>query len=162
MRAVLGLGGNLGDREENLRQAVRAIDALPGTMVVQTSRLYETEPFDVLSEQGKYLNACAVIETDLPPEELLERCLAIEAGLGRVRKEYHGARTVDIDLLLYEGFALHTPHLTVPHPHILERAFVLVPLRELFPKGSALGLDFAPALGKVGAAGVVPFKQLKW
>ncbi len=81
-------------------------------------------------------------ETKLAPEELLDRCLAIEAKLGRVRKEYHGARTMDIDVLLCEGYTSCTEKLTVPHPHIRERAFVMVPLSDLFPAHDALGFRF--------------------
>lgn len=154
MKIILGLGGNLGDRAENLRQALAAIAALSGTKIIKTSRLYETEPFDVLSEQPPYLNLCALVETDIPPEEFLSRCLGIETDLGRVRLEYHGARTVDIDVLVCEDFESHTPALTVPHPRMLERAFVLVPLCDLFPEGNALGVDFTEALERVDKSGV--------
>ena len=154
MKVILGLGGNLGDRAENLRQALAAVAALPETRVLKTSRIYETEPFDVLSEQPPYLNLCALVETALPPEAFLPRCLEIETDLGRVRLEYHGARTVDIDLLVCEDFESHTPALTVPHPRMLERAFVLVPLSDLFPEGNALGVDFSEALKRVDKSGV--------
>ena len=137
-----------------MRQALAAVAALPGTALLKTSRIYETEPFDVLSAQPPYLNLCALVETALEPEKLLESCLAAETALGRVRLEYHGARTVDIDLLVCEDFTSHTPALTVPHPRMLERAFVLVPLNDLFPEGSALGLDFAEALRRVDKSGV--------
>lgn len=154
MKTVLGLGGNLGDRAGNLRAALAAVAALPGTRVLAVSKIYETEPFDVLSEQPPYLNVCVLIETALEPEKLLESCLAAETALGRVRLEYHGARTVDIDLLVCEDFTSHTPALTVPHPRMLERAFVLVPLSDLFPEGNALGVDFAQALRQVDKSGV--------
>ena len=103
MKTVLGLGGNLGNREENLAMAVEELEKLPRTRLLAMSNLYETAPFDVASEQPDYLNCCVLAETRLSPEELLEQCLAIENRLGRVRTEYHGARTVDIDLLLFEG-----------------------------------------------------------
>lgn len=145
MQAVLGIGTNLGDREKNMASALDALEQLPGTKLKALSNLYETEPFDVLSEQDEYLNCCVLLETELAPEELLERCLAIETKLGRVRKEYHGARTMDIDVLLCEGYASETEKLTVPHPHIRERAFVMVPLSDLFPGHQALGFDFHAA-----------------
>lgn len=160
MRAVLGLGGNLGDREGNLAAAVDGLEKLPKTQVLAMSNLYETAPFDVLSEQPDYLNCCVVINTKLPPEELLERCLQIETGLGRVRTEYHGARTMDIDLLLYEGCAQETERLTLPHPRIRERAFVMVPLSDLFPGCRALpfGFDFAEDYHRVDKSGVKLYK----
>ena len=145
MKVVLGIGTNLGDREKNIASALDALEKLPGTALLALSNLYETEPFDVVSQQEDYLNCCVLLETELPPEELLDRCLAIEAGLGRVRKEYHGARTMDIDVLLCEGFSSQTEKLTVPHPHIRERAFVLVPLSDLFPAHEAWGFDFHQA-----------------
>jgi len=160
MRAVLGLGCNLGDREENLAAAVDGLEKLPKTRVMAMSNLYETAPFDVLSEQPDYLNCCVVVDTKLPPEELLERCLAIESKLGRVRTEYHGARTMDIDLLLYEGCEQSTEKLALPHPRIRERAFVMVPLSDLFPGCQALpfGFDFAEDYQKVDKSGVKLYK----
>ena len=160
MKAVLGLGANLGDRMGNLQKAVFAVSQLPDTQVLAVSGVYETEPFDVLSPQDQYLNACLLVETKCPPEDLLASCLQIESALGRVRTEYHGARTVDIDILLVEGYESHTPRLTVPHTGILERAFVLVPLLDLFPTGEALGFSFGQALAQVDRTGVVPFGEL--
>ena len=100
MQVVLGLGTNLGDREDNLARALDALERLEGTQLLKLSNLYETEPFDVVSQQDNYLNCCVLLETSLKPETLLERCLEIEHSLGRVRTEYHGARTMDIDVLL--------------------------------------------------------------
>lgn len=154
MRVVLGLGGNLGDREKTLGAAVDRLAALEGTRVLRLSRLYETAPFDTYSPQGPYLNRCALIETALPPEDLLDRCLAIEAALGRVRLEYHGARTIDIDVLLCQGYASQTKKLTVPHPGIRQRAFVLVPLADLFPDKNAWGFDFRADYEAVDKSGV--------
>lgn len=158
MQAVLGIGTNLGNREENLAEAFTRLEALPGTKLLGISNIYETAPFDVLSQQGDYLNCCVLLDTTLPPEELLEQCLSIETDLGRVRREYHGARTMDIDLLLYEGFSSNTQQLTVPHPHIRERAFVMVPLSDLFPLHSGLGFDFAGAYEAVDKSGVQLYK----
>lgn len=158
MKAVLGLGANLGDREENLAAAFSRLEALPGTDILAISNVYETKPFDVLSEQEDYLNCCVLIDTALEPDALLTACLDIEAKLGRVRREYHGARCIDIDLLLCEGFASNTPRLTVPHPGILQRAFVLAPLSDLFPQHSGLGFDFSAAYEAVDKAGVRLYK----
>ena len=99
MQVVLGLGTNLGDREANLARALDALERLEGTQIVKLSNLYETEPFDVISQQEEYLNCCVLLETSLKPQRLLEHCLEIEQSLGRVRLEYHGARTMDC--LLY-------------------------------------------------------------
>ena len=108
MQAVLGIGTNLGDREENLAAAITGLEELPGTKLLAMSNIYETAPFDVISPQEDYLNCCVLLDTELEPETLLELCLALEDRLGRVRQEYHGARTIDIDLLLYQGFASNT------------------------------------------------------
>ena len=112
MQVVLGLGTNLGNREDNLARALDALERLEGTQLLKLSNLYETEPFDVVSQQDNYLNCCVLLETSLKPETLLEHCLEIEHSLGRVRTEYHGARTIDIDVLLCQGFTSDTP---VPH-----------------------------------------------
>lgn len=118
MQVVLGLGTNLGDREANLARALDALERLEGTQIVKLSNLYETEPFDVISQQEDYLNCCVLLETSLKPQRLLEHCLEIEQSLGRVRLEYHGARTMDIDILLCEGFSSDTPPADrAPSPH---------------------------------------------
>lgn len=158
MQALLGIGANMGDREENIAGALTALEELEGTRILAVSNVYETEPFDVPDEQQDYLNCCVLIETDIPAGELLDRCLSIEAGLGRVRLERHGARTMDIDLLLYEGFESHTPELTVPHPGILERAFVMVPMSDIFRDYRALGVDFREAYERADKAGVRLYK----
>lgn len=145
--AVLGLGTNLGDRAENLRAAIEALGRLPNTVVQQVSSVWQTAPFDVPDKQQDYWNVCVLLETSLSPHALLGACLGIEAAQGRVRRTYHGARVIDLDLLLYEGVACAETELTVPHPGILERAFVLFPLSELFPQAEAFGFRFADAPG---------------
>ena len=156
MLAVLGLGSNLGDREANLAGALDRLEQF--TRILGISNVYETAPFDVLSQQEDYLNCCVMRDTELDLEALLDRCLDIEAQLGRVREEYHGARTLDIDLLVCQGFSSQTPRLTLPHPGILERAFVMVPLSDLFPGREALGLDFSAAYEAVDKSGVRLYK----
>lgn len=158
VRALLGIGTNLGDREDNLARAFSGLEELPGTEVLAISNIYETEPFDVLSEQEDYLNCCVLIETELSPTELLHRCLELETELGRVRREYHGARTMDIDLLVYEGAKSDTEELRLPHPAILERAFVMVPMSDIFPGYNALGLDFGKAYQAADKSGVRLYK----
>lgn len=153
-KAILGIGSNMGNREKNMSSAVHAIERLPNTTVIATSNLYETKPVEVPDEQTDYLNECVVVLTELSPRALLGACLGVEAAMGRVREKTHGSRTIDIDLLVYEGAASSDPELVLPHPQILKRAFVLVPLSELFPDGNALGLDFSAALKRLDVSGV--------
>ena len=148
MKAILGLGGNIGDSRQNLRLALDALDTLCGTKLLRTSGFYLTEAVEVTAPQPPYLNCVAEIETSLSPNALLGACLGIESVLGRVRVGYKSPRTVDIDLLLYEGVTMESDELTLPHPRLRQRAFVLVPLHELFPDGTALGLTFAPSLAE--------------
>ena len=151
MKAVVGLGGNLGNPCENIRAALAAVSNLCGTRLLRQSRSYLTEAVEVREPQPSYVNCAAEIETALSPNALLGACLGIESALGRVRCGYKSPRTVDVDLLLYEGAGLATDELTLPHPGILRRAFVLYPLSDLYPKGVALGLDFAGALDEVSS-----------
>ncbi len=148
-KAVIGLGSNLGNRVENISHALQALKNLPGTTVIATSRFYETAPVEVLSAQNDYLNACALLLTELSPHALLGACLGIEAGLGRERREFHGSRIIDLDLLLYEDTNLREEELRLPHPGILTRAFVLQPLSDLFPEEMALGLDFSDSFREI-------------
>ena len=140
-KAVLGLGTNMGDRDSNLENALKSIELLPKTRVLEKSTIYETEPWGY-TEQARFLNCACIVKTELSPNALLGACLGIEAALGRVRQFRNGPRIIDIDLLLYEGEEIKTDELTVPHPFILQRDFVLVPLHDLFPNGNALGFDF--------------------
>jgi len=131
--AYVGLGANLGDRERTLRAAVDALDCEPGVEVVAVSTLRETEPVGV-GEQPPYLNGVAALETTLAARELLELLLAVEQRFGRVRVPgEHGPRTLDLDLLLYGDGLIEERGLTVPHPRLHERRFVLEPLAELAP-----------------------------
>lgn len=141
MKAVLGLGTNMGDRLKNLENALNCINLLPKTKIVKSSAIYETEPWGY-TEQAQFLNCALLVETELSPNVLLGACLGIESALGRVRVFKNGPRIIDIDLLLYEDFEANTDELTVPHKFIRERDFVLVPLHDLFPDNEALGFDF--------------------
>ena len=152
--AVVGLGANLGDRETNIRQAIHALGRLPHTSVTAVSSLYETEPFGVPDVQPNYLNCCVRLQTALSPHALLGACLGIEAQPGRVRIGEKSARVLDADLLLYENASFQTEELTLPHPRMLERAFVLIPLAELYPSQNALGINFSVAQACVEEAGV--------
>ncbi len=132
-RAYVGLGANLGDRERTLRAAADALAAEEGIEVVSISTLRETEPVGV-GEQPRFLNGAAELETTLTARELLDRLLTVEQRFGRVRiPGEHGPRTLDLDLLLYGDEVIDEPGLTVPHPRLHERRFVLEPLAELAP-----------------------------
>ena len=132
-RAFVGLGANLGEREETLRRAVDLLAAEPEVRIVAISTLRETDPVDYL-DQPRFLNGAAAVETDLPPRALLERLLGIEGALGRERTgPRFGPRTVDLDLLLFGGEQIDELGLRVPHPRLHERRFALEPLAELDP-----------------------------
>jgi 2-amino-4-hydroxy-6-hydroxymethyldihydropteridine diphosphokinase len=158
----VALGSNLGDRMATLDAAVRALDADEQTHVMAVSRVYESEPVGG-PEQGPYLNAVAVLETDRDPHSLLDLLLLTEDLLGRVRTERWGPRTADLDLILYDGPPVSSPDLTVPHPRARERAFVLVPLMEVDPYASFPdGETAAEALVRLGTvSGVVPVAELE-
>jgi 2-amino-4-hydroxy-6-hydroxymethyldihydropteridine diphosphokinase len=129
-RSYVGLGSNLGDREAFLVGARAALAAPSGVSVVAASRLYETEP--VGPPQGRYLNAALALDTTLTAQALLARLLELEQAAGRRRgSERNAPRTLDLDLLLFGDLCLDTPELTLPHPRLHERAFVLVPLAEI-------------------------------
>ena len=132
--AYVGLGANLGDREGTIRAAVAQ---LPG--VVAVSSLRETDPVGV-TDQPQFLNGVAALETELPPRELLDVLLTVERRLGRERRERWGPRTIDLDLLLYGDEVIDEDGLTVPHPRLRERRFVLEPLADLAPKLVVPGL----------------------
>ncbi|WP_054944004.1 2-amino-4-hydroxy-6-hydroxymethyldihydropteridine diphosphokinase [Paenibacillus ihuae] len=134
--AYIALGANLGDREGTLKEALNRLNQHEGIEVVRCSRIYETEPVGYL-DQPQFLNMAAALRTTLEPEDLLHVMLAIETQLGRVRDIRYGPRTVDLDLLWVEGRSLDTPELTLPHPRMMERAFVLIPLSDIVPQNDA-------------------------
>lgn len=129
-KAYIGVGTNIGDRLNNIKGAIEALAHLPGTQITKKSDIYETEPWGY-TEQDNFLNACVEVETDLSPKALLGACLGIEAAFGRERPFKNSPRVLDMDLLLYEGVTMNERELTLPHPRIHERAFVLVPLKDV-------------------------------
>jgi 2-amino-4-hydroxy-6-hydroxymethyldihydropteridine diphosphokinase len=145
----LGLGGNLGDREALMAEALRKLAATPGVKVAAVSSLYETSPVGPTA-QPDFVNLVAKLDTNLPPYALLNTCLRIETELGRERRERWGPRTVDLDVLWCEGVSQADEKLTLPHPRMHERAFVLVPLAELAPQ---LKIDGRPVAELVKALG---------
>ena len=133
--AYIALGSNIEPRAGNLLEALKRLDDCEGVDVARTSRFFETEPVGPAG-QGKYLNAAAEVRTALPPENLLASLHQVEASLGRDRsaEQRWGPRTCDLDLLLYEYRVIETETLTVPHPRMHERRFVLEPLAEIAPE----------------------------
>jgi 2-amino-4-hydroxy-6-hydroxymethyldihydropteridine diphosphokinase len=132
VRVYVGLGSNLGDREETLRAAVARLSDGPRVEVLAVSSLRETDPVGPIADQPRFLNGVVVLETSLSPRELLHRLLEIEAEFGRTREGPPGGpRTLDLDLLLYGDEHVEEPGLRVPHPRLHERSFVLEPLEEL-------------------------------
>jgi 2-amino-4-hydroxy-6-hydroxymethyldihydropteridine diphosphokinase len=129
MRAFLGLGSNLGDRRQFLTDAVKN---LPN--VVAVSPLYETEPVGVSDEQDSYLNCVVEISWEKTPEELLQMCQELEATAGRQRHSKWEPRTLDIDILMVDSIQMHTGVITIPHPRMFERRFVMQPLADLAPE----------------------------
>lgn len=146
MRAYIGLGANLGEREATLRRAIELLEAEDELDVIAVSRFRETDPVGVV-EQPRFVNGVAAVETELLPRELLERLLKIERELGRVRDGTRwGPRTIDLDLLLYGGEIVDEPGMRVPHPRLHERRFALEPLSELDPEAVVPGVGRVPEL----------------
>lgn len=154
-QVVIGLGSNLGDRLSYLQYAVDLLRRVPKVEVVAVSRVYETQPVGEITDQPQFLNAALLLETDLSPKTMLGLCLGIEAAAGRVRTVRGGPRVLDMDVLLYENVKSDSFELTLPHPRMFERAFVLVPLHDLFPGGRALGCNFGSRLRETDTSGVL-------
>lgn len=145
-QAVLGLGANLGDPIATLRDAIATLQAHPRTGAWQFSPFYRTAPVGSDEDQPDYINAVAICHTDLPPEAMMQWLLDTERHFGRDRSHdvtRNAPRTLDLDLLIYDDVAMNTPLLTLPHPRLHERAFVLRPLLDLLPDASL------PRLGRL-------------
>lgn len=149
----LALGANLGDRWGNLRAAIQALP--PTLQLLAASPVYETPPWGYL-DQPAFLNQVIQAQTDLPPLDLLRRLKQLEVKLGRRPGARYGPRMIDLDILLYDDLQLETPTLTIPHPHLGERAFVLVPLADLAPDLRPPGspLSISEMLERVDRAGI--------
>ncbi len=143
--ALIGLGANLGDAQNTIDCALDALSHLESTRLVARSSLYSSDPVGYL-DQPPFINAVAAIETNLTPETLLERLLSLETHFGRIRTFRNAPRALDLDLLLYGNAVVSSPTLTLPHPRMHERAFVLIPLIELCPDIVIPGQGAASAL----------------
>ena len=170
--AVVGLGSNLGDKSGYLLEAVQALSRLPGTKITDISAIYSSKPeggpeppqkasgfSGTPEDQEDYHNMAVKVETGMSPMALLGACLGIEAAMGRKRAARGAARVIDLDLLLYEGVKNESFELSLPHPRLLQRAFVLLPLKELYPAGRAPGIFFEPYLKETDTAGVHKLAQ---
>ncbi len=158
--AIIGLGGNLGDRAANISDALKLLDSHPKIEVVNQSRLFESFALTVAGKDESapnYLNAVAVLETELTPHELLAEANQIETRLGRVRLERWAARTLDIDIISFDNLVMHTPELVLPHPRAKDRAFVLVPWAEVESEAVLLGVGKVSDLAQELRSEVWPY-----
>ena len=163
-RAYIALGSNLGERERLLAEALRRLDAREGIAIDRVSAVYQTDPVGY-TDQPPFLNMAAALRTTREPIELLAEMLGVERELGRVRDIRYGPRTIDLDLLLMDGVTLDTEQLTLPHPRMMERAFVLVPLREVLDEASPLRPaveSAAEAALSQGKEGIVRWTTINW
>jgi 2-amino-4-hydroxy-6-hydroxymethyldihydropteridine diphosphokinase len=149
----IALGSNLGDRSSNLEAALEALP--PSVRILLRSPIYETEPWG-RTDQPVFLNQVIQAETDLPPQDLLVYLKRLEEQLGRQPTYQYGPRKIDLDILLYDDLVLETPTLTIPHPRMAERAFVLTPLADLAPDliHPVLGITISEMLSRVDQSGV--------
>jgi 2-amino-4-hydroxy-6-hydroxymethyldihydropteridine diphosphokinase len=155
----LALGANLGDRVGALREAARRIEKLPQTRILARSRIYETPPWGK-TDQDPFANAAITVRTGLGPEALLEACLGIETAMGRQRRERWGPRLIDIDVLTHGDIRMTSDRLTLPHPAMAERAFVLVPLLDVAPDFRIGSEQATDVLLRLDRAGIVPIDKL--
>lgn len=152
---LIALGGNVGDVRNTFDRAIERLTGEGDIVLLHRSSDYLTPPWGK-TDQAAFTNACIEVETSLSPHALLERGQAVERALGRDRQkdEHWGPRTIDVDLLDYDGIAMNDPDLQLPHPRILERAFVLVPLAEIAPDRTIAGVPVRDALAKLDASGI--------
>jgi len=153
--ALLALGGNVGDVRTTLDRAIAALCDGAEVRLLARSSDYRTPPWGV-TEQPAFINCAIVAATELPPSALLARAQAVERSFGRDRAQERrwGPRTLDIDLIAYDDVALNTPELTLPHPRLFERAFVLAPLAEIAPERRVAGIRIKDALASVDQTGI--------
>ncbi|TLP48804.1 2-amino-4-hydroxy-6-hydroxymethyldihydropteridine diphosphokinase [Cohaesibacter sp. CAU 1516] len=158
VEAFISLGGNIGDPSIAIEDALTALANKPGVTVTTRSRFYRTPPWGK-TDQSEFVNACAGVKTTLTPTELLKTCLEVETSMGRVREERWGPRIIDLDILTYGDVTMDDPDLTLPHPYLTERAFVLVPLKDIAPDFQLNGTDISAMLEKLDTSEIVAMDQ---
>ena len=158
---LIGLGGNIGDPLEAMRSALRALGVHPACKVERVSSVWKTPPWGV-TDQPDFLNACAAISTTLEPRPFLDLCLSIERDLKRVRDLRWGPRSIDIDILFFGDRRIGEEGLTIPHPRITDRAFVLVPLAEIAPDAKIGSLSIRDLAAKADSSGMSVHAPTCW
>jgi 2-amino-4-hydroxy-6-hydroxymethyldihydropteridine diphosphokinase len=159
--AYIGLGSNLGDKAADLRNAIQLLGESNGCSVVRVSSLYVTRPVGV-EDQPEFFNAVLELRTCLEPPDLLKACLEVERKIGRTRTIRWGPRVIDVDILLYGNASVNAEDLVIPHPRLLERAFVLIPLAEIAPELDVGGRTAAETAEIVGSEGVQLAQDPSW
>ena len=142
MKALLGIGTNIGNKIKNINDAIESLKLVPDINVIRASSVYDTAPWGY-TEQDSFYNIVCEVETNLTPNAMLGVCLGIEAAMGRVRQFKNGPRIIDLDVLLCENVEMKTDELTIPHPYIGDRDFVLIPFAELYEQACAYGFDYS-------------------
>jgi 2-amino-4-hydroxy-6-hydroxymethyldihydropteridine diphosphokinase len=155
--ATIALGSNIGDRVANIEEAIARLTADEAVKLLARSRLYRTSPWGV-TDQDWFVNACIRIRTALSPRALLLHCQSVENAMGRVRTKRWGPRIIDVDILTYADLTVNEPDLRIPHPLIAERAFVLVPLKDVAPEIRIDGASLDTLLSRLDAADVQPLE----
>ena len=154
MRAILGIGTNIGNREENISLALESLLRLPDTSVEKVSPMYETKPWGYI-QQDNFINVCVMLETNLSPNALLGACLGIESAMGRLRPFKNSPRIIDIDVLLYEDVEIDTKELKIPHPFIRERPLVLVPMHDIIYNNKFFSYDISDSYEKCDKSQII-------
>lgn len=152
-KVFLSLGSNIGDKLNHLNEAIKMIGEVENIKLVAKSSLYETEPVGYL-DQDLFMNAVVEIETSLEPYDVLKHCMEIEQELKRKRIIRWGPRTMDIDVLLYDDIKMNDTELTIPHPRMKERAFVMVPLAEIWEQGRIDDISVLDYISKMDVEGI--------
>lgn len=150
----ISLGGNIGDPSITIEDALSNLSARRGIVVTTRSPFYLTPPWGK-TDQAEFINACATLRTTLTPQQLLKTCLDVETSMGRKRSDRWGPRIIDIDILTYGDEAVSEENLVIPHPYIAERAFVLVPLRDIAPDFTLNGTHIDTMISKLDTSGIV-------
>lgn len=154
--AIVSLGSNMGDKAGNIARAIALLTADGAVTLAARSGDYRTPPWGK-TDQDWFVNACVALRTEATAGELLRRCQAVENELKRVRTEHWGPRVIDLDVIWYRAMTVEEPHLQIPHPRALERAFVLVPLAEIAPDLVIAGRSVSSHLSRIERAGVEPY-----